>query len=121
MPGRARARAHAPGYDGRMRAGNTRRRAHAERKSRVLRLTAVYAPCPEGGFAAEVLEADSVVSQGETLDEARENLAEALRLMLEEAPHQVGRRPAGHRPPPYTIMEPFDGYGPPPPSSRRAT
>jgi predicted RNase H-like HicB family nuclease len=72
---------------------------------RLLKLTAVYTPCPEGGFAAEILEADTVVSQGETLDEARDNLAEALGLMLDEAPHQVGSRPPGHEAPPYTVME----------------
>lgn len=74
-------------------------------RSRFLRLTAVYTPCAEGGVAAEILEADTVVSQGETLDEARENLADALRLMIEEAPHQVGKRPPGHAAPPYTVME----------------
>ena len=89
----------------RPRSMNTRSRRGRGPRSRFLRLTAVYTPCREGGFAAEILEADTVVSQGETLDEARENLADALRLMLEEAPHQVGRRPARHAVPAYTVME----------------
>ena len=45
--------------------------------------TAVYEPAEEGGYAAFVEEVPGAISQGETLDEARENLKEALELMLE--------------------------------------
>lgn len=53
-------------------------------------LTAAYVPAEEGGYMAEVLEAMGVHSQGETFAEARANLFEAISLMLEEAPHQIG-------------------------------
>lgn len=45
--------------------------------------TAVYEPAEEGGYTAFVEEVPGAISQGETLDEARENLKEALELMLE--------------------------------------
>jgi predicted RNase H-like HicB family nuclease len=46
-------------------------------------LTAVYEPAEEGGYVAFVEELPGAVSQGETLDEARENLREAIELILE--------------------------------------
>jgi predicted RNase H-like HicB family nuclease len=45
--------------------------------------TAVYEPAEEGGYIAFVEEVPGANSQGETLEEARENLKEALELMLE--------------------------------------
>jgi len=45
--------------------------------------TAVFEPAEEGGYIAFVEEIPGANSQGETLDEARENLREALALMLE--------------------------------------
>jgi predicted RNase H-like HicB family nuclease len=45
--------------------------------------TAVFEPAEEGGYVAFVEEVPGAISQGETLDEARENLKEALELMLE--------------------------------------
>jgi predicted RNase H-like HicB family nuclease len=47
-----------------------------------LTLTAVFVPVPEGyiGFVEEIPGANS---QGETLDEVRENLREAVQLVLE--------------------------------------
>ena len=72
-------------------------------KRRALPLTAAYVPAKEGGYTAEILEADSVYSQGETIEEARENLYAVVGLMLEEAPHQFGRRAAS--PPPGALLE----------------
>jgi predicted RNase H-like HicB family nuclease len=46
-------------------------------------LTAVYVDAPEGGYAAYVEEIPGVNSQGETLEEAKTNLREALLLVLE--------------------------------------
>jgi predicted RNase H-like HicB family nuclease len=43
----------------------------------------VFEPAEEGGYVAFVEEVPGAISQGETLDEARENLKEALSLMLE--------------------------------------
>ena len=47
-----------------------------------MELTAVFMPVPEGyiGFVEEIPGANT---QGETLDEARENLREAVALVLE--------------------------------------
>jgi predicted RNase H-like HicB family nuclease len=45
--------------------------------------TAVFEPAEAGGYVAFVEEVPGAISQGETLDEARENLKEALSLMLE--------------------------------------
>jgi predicted RNase H-like HicB family nuclease len=45
--------------------------------------TAVFEPAEEGGFVAFVEEVPGAISQGETLEEARENLKEALALILE--------------------------------------
>jgi predicted RNase H-like HicB family nuclease len=46
-------------------------------------LTAVFLPAPEGGFTALVEEIPGAISEGETIEEARENLADALRMVLE--------------------------------------
>ncbi len=43
---------------------------------------AVFEECPEGGYHAYVPEIPGVHSQGETLDEARENLRDALGMVL---------------------------------------
>jgi predicted RNase H-like HicB family nuclease len=47
-----------------------------------MELTAVFLPVPEG-YAAFVEELPGAHSQGATLGEARANLAEAVRLVLE--------------------------------------
>ncbi len=48
-----------------------------------LELTAVYLKAPEGGYVAFVEELPGANTQGETLEEARENLREAVELVLE--------------------------------------
>lgn len=45
--------------------------------------TAVFQPAEEGGFVAWVEELPGANTQGETLEEARENLREAVELILE--------------------------------------
>lgn len=45
--------------------------------------TAIFEEAPEGGYTAFVEELPGAVSQGETLDEARENLKDAIQLILE--------------------------------------
>jgi len=47
-----------------------------------LTLTAVFEPAVEGGFTCTFEELPDVFSQGETLEEARANLADALNLVL---------------------------------------
>jgi predicted RNase H-like HicB family nuclease len=48
-----------------------------------LEFTAVFKEVPEGGYVAFVEELPGANTQGETLDEARENLREAVGLVLE--------------------------------------
>jgi len=49
-----------------------------------IELTAVFEPCEEGGFLAYVQELQGINTQGETLEEAKENLADAVNLVFEE-------------------------------------
>ena len=48
-----------------------------------LPFTAVFVEEPEGGYSAYVEEIPGANSQGETLEEAKENLKEAVQLVLE--------------------------------------
>lgn len=47
------------------------------------KLTAVFEEAPQGGYISYIEEITGVNSQGETLEEAKVNLAEALELILE--------------------------------------
>jgi predicted RNase H-like HicB family nuclease len=49
-----------------------------------IEMTAVFEPCDEGGFLAYVQEISGINTQGETLEEAKENLADAVNLVFEE-------------------------------------
>jgi predicted RNase H-like HicB family nuclease len=48
-----------------------------------MKVTAVFEPAPEGGYTCFVEEIPAAISQGETLEEAKANLLDALRLVLE--------------------------------------
>ena len=48
-----------------------------------MQLTAVFVQVPEGGFVAFVEELPGSNTQGSTLEEARENLREAVALIIE--------------------------------------
>ena len=48
-----------------------------------MQLTAVFVKVPEGGYAAFVEELPGANTQGATLEEARENLREAVALVIE--------------------------------------
>jgi predicted RNase H-like HicB family nuclease len=48
-----------------------------------LRLTKIFQRLPEGGFVAFVEELPGANTQGNTLDEAKSNLEEAIELVLE--------------------------------------
>lgn len=54
--------------------------------------TAVFEPAEEGGYIAFVEELPGANSQGETLEEARENLLEAGALIREAAERETARR-----------------------------
>jgi len=49
-----------------------------------IEMTAVFEPCDEGGFIAYVQEISGINTQGETVEEAKENLADAVNLVFEE-------------------------------------
>jgi predicted RNase H-like HicB family nuclease len=48
-----------------------------------IKLTAIYQPQPSGWIVACIAEIPGVITQGRTMDEAREMLADALAQMLE--------------------------------------
>jgi predicted RNase H-like HicB family nuclease len=54
-----------------------------ESKPLLIELTAVFREAPEGGYVAFVEELPGANTQGETLEEARANLREAVELVLE--------------------------------------
>jgi len=47
-----------------------------------LKLTAVFEPAPEGGYTCTFEEFPDVFSEGESIEEARANLLDALQLVL---------------------------------------
>ncbi|PZV02696.1 MAG: type II toxin-antitoxin system HicB family antitoxin [Cyanobium sp.] len=54
-------------------------------------LTAVIEPAPEGGFWAICLEIPGANGQGESLEEARNDLQAAIELLLEDREADVSR------------------------------
>ena len=48
-----------------------------------LKLTAVFEPAPEGGYTCHFEELPEVFSEGETVEEARANLVDALTQVME--------------------------------------
>jgi predicted RNase H-like HicB family nuclease len=48
-----------------------------------MKVTAVFEPAREGGYTCFVEEFPAAISQGETLEEAKANLLDALKLVLE--------------------------------------
>ena len=48
-----------------------------------MKLTAVFEPAAEGGYTCWVEEIPAAISQGETLAEAKANLVDALKLVLQ--------------------------------------
>ncbi len=48
-----------------------------------LKLTAIYEKTEEGGYVGYAAEFPGANTQGETIDEVRENLREAISLLLE--------------------------------------
>ncbi len=67
-----------------------------------MQLTAVYMKVPEG-YIAFVQEVPGANTQGDTLEEARENLREAVELVLEANRELVERSLAGQE----VTREPF--------------
>ena len=48
-----------------------------------MKLTAVFEPATEGGYTCFIEEIPAAISQGETFDEAKANLMDALKLVIE--------------------------------------
>jgi len=68
------------------RAGERRRIASRAAKWHIaaaMKLTALFEPAEEGGYVCWLEEMRGVQSQGDSLDEARANLLDALKLSLE--------------------------------------
>jgi predicted RNase H-like HicB family nuclease len=59
-----------------------------------MQLRVVFEPSDEGGYTVFVPALPGCISEGDTLDEARENIREAIALYLEpiEHPARAGRR-----------------------------
>ena len=62
-----------------------------------LTLTAVFEEVPQsegGGYTAYTEELPGAISEGETLDEARTNLRDAVKVLLEANRELIPQRPA---------------------------
>ena len=57
-----------------------------------LKLTALYEEAAEGGYVGYIAELPGANTQGETLDEVRENLVEAVLMILEANREESERR-----------------------------
>jgi predicted RNase H-like HicB family nuclease len=68
-----------------------------------MKLTAVFEPAQEGGYTCFVEEVPAAISQGETLSEAKANLLDALKLVLE-----CQRELAEKELSPNALREPFE-------------
>jgi predicted RNase H-like HicB family nuclease len=68
-----------------------------------LELTAVFHEAEEGGYVAFVKEMPGAITQGETLDEARANLEDAVRILIETSQMMAEGRIAGR----HAIYEPL--------------
>ena len=73
-----------------------------------MQLTAVYIPVPEG-YIAFVEELPGANTQGATLDEVRENLKEAVQLVLDANRELAERSLSGQA---NVAREPFELTGP---------
>ena len=54
-----------------------------------MKLTAVFEPAKEGGYSCFIEEIPAAISEGDTLPEAKANLLDALKLVLEYQRKQV--------------------------------
>ena len=65
-----------------------------------LTFTAVFEEVPQaegGGYCAYVEELPGANTQGDTLEEARENLRDALKILLETRREMLGEEVGSHR------------------------
>ncbi|MBO0724272.1 MAG: type II toxin-antitoxin system HicB family antitoxin [Blastocatellia bacterium] len=60
-----------------------------------VKLTAIYEEAEEGGYIGYIAELPGANTQGETLDEVRENLLEAMQMILEANREEAESRLSG--------------------------
>ena len=60
-----------------------------------LNLTAIYEEAVEGGYIGYIAELPGANTQGESMDEVRENLLEAVQMILEANREEAERRLSG--------------------------
>jgi predicted RNase H-like HicB family nuclease len=60
-----------------------------------VKLTAIYEEAEEGGYIGYIAELPGANTQGETLDEVRENLLEAMQMILEANREEAETRLSG--------------------------
>jgi predicted RNase H-like HicB family nuclease len=58
-------------------------------------LTAIYQEAEEGGYIGYIAELPGANTQGETMEEVRENLLEAMQMILEANREEAERRLSG--------------------------
>lgn len=58
-----------------------------------LKLTAVFEPAPEGGYTSHFEELPEVFSEGETVEEAKTNLLDALAQVMEYHREEARKKP----------------------------
>jgi len=59
-----------------------------KKEARVYRYTAVFEPAVEGGYTVTVPALPGCISEGDTFEEAQENIREAMELYLEVMSHE---------------------------------
>ena len=64
-----------------------------------MKLTAVYEPTKVGGYTCFLEEIPAAISQGETIEKAKANLADALKLVLQCQRELAEKRPFSRRGP----------------------
>ena len=60
-------------------------------------LTAIYEEAEEGGYIGYIAELPGANTQGETMEEVRENLLEAMQMILEANREEAERTPVKQR------------------------
>ena len=61
----------------------------AKKKARILEYNALFAAEEEGGYSVYVPDLPGCISQGETFEEAKKNIKEAIELYLEEVDEKL--------------------------------
>ncbi len=70
-----------------------------------LGFTVVYTPIEDGWYMAQVLELPEAISQGSTIEEAREMIRDAVRMLLEVRREDAERETEGKK---NVVREPLE-------------